>query len=136
MAFTPDGHLVTAGVENNRIKLWPSLSSADGILTEPEVTLTVGGSDPGCVYRWVRNLSVYQFSLDSFTGTDSHALLRLKLRLWQWCYNPVARFNLMATKQFMFTTGWRRKCVIYLMLVSTFVCAKTVSSSVSLVHDN
>ena len=54
MEFAPDGHLATAGVEGNTVKLWPPISS-DSIITQAIATLTVEGKEkePGCVYRWV-----------------------------------------------------------------------------------
>lgn len=50
--FAPDGHLATAGVEGNTVKLWPPISP-DSIMNQPLVSLTVKGSEKetGCIYR-------------------------------------------------------------------------------------
>lgn len=51
--FGPTGSLVTANVESNVIKIWPSVVQASNVVTIPEKRISVGQEldDSGCVYR-------------------------------------------------------------------------------------
>ena len=55
VTFGPNGHLVTATVESNIVKIWPPLSQSN-IVTTPDFNITVkheqGQEEAGCVYRY------------------------------------------------------------------------------------
>ena len=55
VAFGPNGHLVTAAVESNIVKIWPPLSQSN-IVTTPDSSIAVkheqGQEEAGCVYRY------------------------------------------------------------------------------------
>lgn len=57
VAFGPKGRLVTAAVESNIVKLWPSVTPHSSIVTTPESSITVSHeqsvTEEGCVYRLV-----------------------------------------------------------------------------------
>jgi len=54
VAFGPKGRLVTAAVESNIVKLWPSVTPHSSIVTTPESSITVSHeqsvTEEGCVY--------------------------------------------------------------------------------------
>ena len=53
--FGPNGQMVTASVENNKVKLWPLISQTTGHITHPEKMLHIGEdkNSIGSIYRYV-----------------------------------------------------------------------------------
>lgn len=56
--YGPTGSLVTANVESNVVKVWPSVVQTSGVVTVPEKRICVGQEldDSGCVYRYIINV--------------------------------------------------------------------------------